>query len=363
MNPNPSTWAAAQNGEGLVHAVACAATLAGVLLGLTLGAAGLRRRRRTVARARTVVPLAVGRAGCGGRGPTAALNGLRSRIALTRPRWLVAELLLLPVGLVLARATASVVPLLGAAALVAPLRRWRKRRRTAAEARRRATAVIDLCTGLAAELRSGSTPEQALHTVTSRAGQALRRDLGAEATARLAAGRYGGNVPAALRLVAELPGGSGAAAVAACWQVTADSGSGLAVGLDQVADALRAERALAEEIAGELAGPKTTIAVLAALPLLGLLLGAALGAQPVRVLLHTPAGLGCLLGGALLEAGGLLWTARLVRAAEGTEQGRGCPPGRREPDRPGARAGAADGCGLSRTRADLHAGGRAEVAW
>ncbi|MQS13420.1 hypothetical protein F7Q99_14360 [Streptomyces kaniharaensis] len=233
------------------------------------------------------------------------------------PQWLVTELLLLPAGLAAGHAVASPVPVLAAALAVLPFRRWRQRRRTVAEAGRRAAGVVELCAGLAGELRSGSTPEQALHLVTTRIAadpEALSR-LGEEPVARLAAGRYGGDVPAALHLLAELPGGSGAAAIAACWWVASDGGSGLAAALDRVAEALRGEQALAEEIAGELAGPRTTIAVLAALPVAGLLLGVTLGARPVDVLLHTPAGLGCLAAGAVLEGLGVAWTARIVRTA------------------------------------------------
>lgn len=275
-----------------------------------------------------------------------------------RPRpsdWRATELLLLPAGLAVGQATSSPLPVLAAGLAVLPLRRWRLRRRVTVEAGRRAASVVELCAGLAGELRSGATPEQALHLVTARLAadpDGLRR-LGEEPVARLAAGRYGGDVPAALHLLAELPGGSGASAIAACWRVASDSGSGLAVALDRVAEALRGERALAEEIAGELAGPRTTIAVLAALPAAGLLLGAALGARPVGVLLHTPAGLGCLAAGAALEGLGVLWTARIVRAAA---QGALEAPRRAA----GVRGtGGGGSCGLSRVRARVRT--RAEV--
>ncbi|MEV7776871.1 type II secretion system F family protein [Kitasatospora sp. NPDC088351] len=228
-------------------------------------------------------------------------------------------------------------------------------RGTEAQARQRAGAVVELCAGLAGELRSGATPEQALHVVTARiaADREMLRRIGEEPVARLAAGRYGGDVPSAFQLLAELPGGSGATAIAACWRVASDSGSGLATGLDRVAEALRGERALAEEIAGELAGPRTTIAVLAVLPAAGLLLGVALGARPVDVLLHTPAGLACLAVGAVLEWLGLAWTSRIVRSAS---QGVLEAPqnGRRAAARPGPderRDGGGWRCGISRTRA------------
>jgi tight adherence protein B len=45
-------------------------------------------------------------------------------------------------------------------------------------------------------------------------------------------------------------------------------------------------------------------------------MGGALGADPLSVLVGTPAGRACLLVGLLLEAIGLLWTARITRRAE-----------------------------------------------
>ncbi|MGW4807348.1 type II secretion system F family protein [Kitasatospora sp. NPDC004272] len=328
----------------------CAATSLGVLAGLAgglLGAAWLfaaRRRARGGGRVRRVLG---GRRGDGG--PGSRFGRARALWRRRCPRWLVPELLLLPLGAAAGHGTSSVLPLAGAACAVVPLRRWRAGRRAARAERRRAAAVIDLCTGLAAELRSGATPEQAMHAVLARAAPEWGRRLGAEPAARLAAGRYGADLPAALRLVAELPGGEGAAAMAACWRVSTESGTGLAAGLEQVADALRAERALVEEIAGELAGPRTTVVVLAALPAVGLGLGSALGAHPVQVLLHTSVGLLGLLAGAALETVGVVWTARIVRAAEDA------------PTRPRPTGPAVARCGISRTRRDLRAGTPAQL--
>ncbi|WP_063830712.1 type II secretion system F family protein [Kitasatospora phosalacinea] len=321
------------------YGAACSATLLGVAAGLGGGLFGTawlleaRRRARGGGRARRVLHGRWGRSGADGR-----FGRVRALWRCRRPRWLVPELLLLPLGAAAGHGTSSMLPLVGAACGVVPLRRWRAGRSEARAARRRAAAVIDLCTGLVTELRSGATPEQAMHAVLTRAAPDWSRRLGAEPAARLAAGRYGADLPAALRLVAELPGGEGAAAMAACWRVSTESGTGLATGLEQVADALRAERALTEEISGELAGPRTTVAVLAALPAVGLGLGTALGAHPVHVLLHTPVGLLGLLAGAVLETAGIVWTARIVRAAEDA------------PPRP-----AAGGCGISRTRGELRA--------
>ncbi|WP_406201936.1 hypothetical protein OH807_22890 [Kitasatospora sp. NBC_01560] len=315
-------------------------------------AAGTRRRRLLPVGARA----GTGEDGAEGGGPVLARwgpstvgVGVRALRRLGRPA---PELLLLLAGSALWPVTDSPVPVLAAGLAWLPVRRWRRRRGVTARAGRRAAAIVELCAGLAGELRSGATPEQALHVVTTRIAadpEALRR-IGAEPVARLAAGRYGGDVPMAFQLLAELPGGNGATAISACWRVTADGGSGLAAGLDGVAEALRAEQVLAEEITAELASPRTTIAVLAVLPVAGLLLGAALGAGPVAVLLHTPAGLGCLAGGAVLEGLGLAWTARIVRAAArgALEAPRN---GERELPVPGAAAAPGWRCGITRTKA------------
>jgi tight adherence protein B len=201
---------------------------------------------------------------------------------------------------------------LAAGAVAAPVVRSRLRRRDHGRAQaQRAEAVVELCVAVAGELRAGRQPDRAL---LSAGGMALRElgDLGAGV---LAAARFGGDVPHALREAARRPGAEGLRGVAACWQVAVEGGAGLASGLDRVADALRAERDQREELAAQLAGPRSTAVVLALLPLFGLLLGTAMGAAPVRVLLHSTGGLVCLVTGVLLEWAGVAWVARLVRTA------------------------------------------------
>ncbi|WP_229758770.1 type II secretion system F family protein [Peterkaempfera bronchialis] len=254
--------------------------------------------------------------------PPAPRPGSRIAAALRArrtPRWAVPELLLVPAGLLGGWSLGSPVPALAALAAVHPLYRWRLGRQGRRAEWLREAAVVELCTALAAELRTGAVPGQALESAVAPGGptaEALHRG-GVDTTALLAAARFAGDVPAALRRTARLRGAAGAAAVAACWQVASDSGAGLAAALDRVAEALRADCALRETVRGELAGPRTTALLLAVLPLFGLLLGSALGAEPLRMLLHTPAGLGCLAAGVALEAAGLAWTARIVRGAEG----------------------------------------------
>lgn len=232
------------------------------------------------------------------------MAGLRARVERVGAAWC-----WLPAGALVGLWGDSPVPVALGAGAVPLVSRFRRKRRSRATAEGTETAVIDLCAAVAGELRSGRLPGGAL--LAAGVGR-----LGREGAALVAAVRFGGDVPAALNRAARLPGAGGLRAVAACWQVSADGGAGLADGLERVAGALRAERDQREELRSQLAGPRSTATVLALLPAFGLLLGTAMGASPLSVLLHTPVGLACLTAGGLLEWAGLAWVARLVRAAE-----------------------------------------------
>lgn len=214
------------------------------------------------------------------------------------------------VGVLLGLLGASVLPVIAGGLAVPLLRRRLRATRARRAAEDRETAVIDLCAAVSGELRAGMPPDRALLT----AGPA---GLGEHGAQLLAAARFGGDIPGALRKGADLPGADGLRGAAACWHVAADSGAGLAEGLDRVAAALRAERDRRDELRAQLAGPRATAVLLALLPVFGLLLGSAMGAEPLRVLLHSAAGLACLAVGVLLEAAGLAWVAWIVRTAEG----------------------------------------------
>ncbi|WP_405585149.1 type II secretion system F family protein [Streptomyces sp. NBC_01190] len=242
----------------------------------------------------------------------------------------------LPVGLAVGLVTRSPLPV-AAGVAGAPLlgRAWRRRRARAA-AERGLVAVSTLCGTVAGDLRAGRPPHVALAEAVESAGWAREPELTGAARLMVSAARFGGDVPRALRAASQLREGTrGLAAVAACWQVAVDGGAGLAAALDRVAAALRAEADQRDDLRAQLAGPRSTAVMLALLPLFGLVLGTGLGAHPSAVLLHTPAGIGCLLVGAALEWAGLAWTARIIREAEnGPGSGEGWTKGAEE--RPGS---------------------------
>ncbi|WP_329546315.1 type II secretion system F family protein [Streptomyces sp. NBC_01356] len=214
-------------------------------------------------------------------------------------------------GLVVALIGASVVPLFLGLAGVPLLRRVRRAAEARRELERRGDAVIALCGALAGEVRAGRQPGEALlRAARDSAG------LGEAQALVLAAARFGGDVPGALTDAARQPGADGLVGLAACWRVAVDRGAGLAAGLDRLEGALRAERDQRADLRAQLAGSRSTAVMLAGLPVLGLLLGTALGADPLHVLLHTGPGLACLLIGGVLEGVGLWWAMRIVRGAE-----------------------------------------------
>ncbi|MFH8490271.1 type II secretion system F family protein [Streptomyces longisporoflavus] len=218
----------------------------------------------------------------------------------------------------------SLVPLVLGAAGVPLIRRVRRARAARLQEERRAAAVIGLCGALAGEVRAGRQPGEALRAAAdgglglegAGTGAGAIAGLGEARAGVLAAARFGGDVPGALEEAAREPGAQGLLGLAACWRVAVDRGAGLAAGLERLEGALRAERDQRADLRAQLAGARSTAVMLAGLPVLGLLMGSALGASPLRVLLHTGAGLGCLAVGGVLEGVGVWWALRIVRGAE-----------------------------------------------
>ncbi|WP_171166567.1 type II secretion system F family protein [Streptomyces sp. I05A-00742] len=239
------------------------------------------------------------------------LEGAARVVASARAR---RELLCLPVGCAVGLLGDSFLPPLAALVAVPLVRRRLAARRRRRARERRSEAVIELCGAVAGELRAGRQPGEAVRAFRGEA-------LGPAWSAVPAAARFGGDVPAALREAGRQEGAEGLAGVAACWQVAVDGGAGLAAGLERVGSALSAERDQREDLTAQLAGVRSTGVMLALLPAVALAMGGALGAHPLRVLLHTPAGLGCLALGGLLEGAGLAWTRRIVHAASGGKEG------------------------------------------
>lgn len=175
------------------------------------------------------------------------------------------------------------------------------------EVARRRALVVALAEGLAVELRAGAQPRVAL--ALAAADQPVLELVVA------AARSPAGDVVAALRAVGAAAGGTGAADLATAWAVCEVTGASLAGPADRLAEGLREDDQVRREVAAQLAGPRATAVLLAALPAFGAVMGSALGARPVHLLLHSPVGPLLLAPGLLLELAGVLWTARITARA------------------------------------------------
>jgi tight adherence protein B len=103
------------------------------------------------------------------------------------------------------------------------------------------------------------------------------------------------------------------APLAVACALSARSGASMTALLAGVRTDLIADRDTRSAVRSAVAGPRASALLLAGLPVLGLLMGAALGADPARVLLRTAAGAGALTVGVLLDLLGLVWTLLLTR--------------------------------------------------
>jgi tight adherence protein B len=200
-------------------------------------------------------------------------------------------------GVVVASTTAGV-----AWFAVVQVRRARALRRAAA----RRAEVGELVGLMAAELRAGVLPQRMVE------GLAAEFPVLAP-VARAAA--LGGDVPGALREASSPPGRGLLRDVAGAWSVSERSGAPLAVVVERLGQSARTEREIVREVESGVAPARATGRLMAALPVMGLLLGSGMGGDPVAVLTGTWLGAGCLAAGCALACTGVVWIERLASSA------------------------------------------------
>jgi tight adherence protein B len=196
----------------------------------------------------------------------------------------------------------TAVLILAATSLSMSLQFFRTRK-----ASRARVEVAHACSTLASQIRVGRVPAEALD------GAAADCPVLGDASRAQA---LGGDVTTVWRSSSTAPGHGGLLDLARAWQVSKETGAPLAQSLEQVSDALNADQSLRTVVAGELAAPRATGKIMAALPLVGMGMGYLLGGNPIHFLLSSPYGWGCLVLGVALAAAGVLWIDRLARQAE-----------------------------------------------
>ena len=192
------------------------------------------------------------------------------------------------------------LPRTAPAGVARPIRVWQRRERDAAALR---ADLAELLAAMGPELRAGSSPPDAI----AAAARGHPRLAGLSEAARSPTG----DLAAALAELSEQPGGGLAGRLRAAVLVAEQVGCPLAGPVERLHSAARHDQRLRSEVAAQLAGPRLTARLLAGLPVVGILLGTGMGAQPLDFLLATGPGLVCSATGACLVATGLWWTGRI----------------------------------------------------
>jgi tight adherence protein B len=184
-------------------------------------------------------------------------------------------------------------------------RRWRAR----GELNRSLSAISGLAEAthaLVAGLRAGAHPAEAAESAAIDAQPAAAASMRALA----AAARLDGDVRIALAAAGPETVASGLARISRAWTLAQRHGLPLADILDAVGRDLEQRARFARQVLARMSGPRTSAAVLALLPALGIALGEAIGAQPLRML--TGPGQPILAVGVALLCAGVAWCGRLT---------------------------------------------------
>ncbi|MGO9383371.1 MAG: type II secretion system F family protein [Mycobacterium sp.] len=187
-------------------------------------------------------------------------------------------------------------------AATASLRYRRRRRiRNAVDEGRTLETALDVLVG---ELRVGSHPVRAFCVAADETVGAVAESLRAVA----ARARLGADVAAGLRAAARssaLPAHWDRLAV--CWQLASDHGLAIATLMRSAQRDITERQRFSARMSSGMAGARATAAILAGLPVLGVLLGQLIGARPLSFLLSGHAGGWLFVVGSTLACGGLLW--------------------------------------------------------
>ncbi|MGE2737356.1 type II secretion system F family protein [Mycolicibacterium vaccae] len=220
-----------------------------------------------------------------------------------------------PAGVVAAVACAALgwwlpwTAVLAVAGLTATLLLRRRRRRVLADRAHDAETLQGALDVLVGELRVGAHPVTALSTAATespgRTGTSLRA-----VTARAL---LGADVAAGLRVEGTRSASPGHwDRLAACWELAQTQGLAIATLLHAAQRDIAERERFRGRVEAGLAGARATAAILAGLPALGVLLGYAVGAEPVRFLTTDPMGGWLLLIGVALICAGLWWSDRIT---------------------------------------------------
>lgn len=183
--------------------------------------------------------------------------------------------------------------------------------RTRTENRQSLAAVDGLAEALrtlVAGLRSGAHPASAADAAAADAQPPTDGTMRAMA----AAARLDGDMSTALTDTKNAAMAGALARVATAWRLAQRHGLPLADVLDAVRRDLELRARHTRQVLARMAGPKSSATALSLLPVLGIGLGEAMGARPIRMLTGTGLGQMLLLVGVTLLCTGAVWSGRIT---------------------------------------------------
>lgn len=199
-----------------------------------------------------------------------------------------------------------------AAALLAATARRQLRTRTE---NRQSLAALDALAealrSLVASLRTGAHPATAAENAAADAQPPTATTMHAIA----AAARLDGDISMVVSTARTPAMAAALGRIAKAWQLAQRHGLPLADVLDAVRRDLDQRARFARQVLARMTGPRSSAMALSFLPALGIALGEAMGASPLRQLTTTGMGQALLLTGVALLCAGITWSARITSRA------------------------------------------------
>jgi tight adherence protein B len=190
----------------------------------------------------------------------------------------------------------------------------RQQLRARAESRDTLTAIDGLAEAmrtLVAGLRAGAHPARAAESAAEDAHPRTRATMRAIS----AAARLDGDLSAVIDNARSPALAPALARLATAWQLAQRHGLPLADVLDAVRRDLEQRARFTRQVLARMAGPRSSALALSLLPVLGIALGAATGANPLAVLTGSVLGQVLLAVGVTLLCAGLTWSAHITNRA------------------------------------------------
>ena len=162
---------------------------------------------------------------------------------------------------------------------------------------------------LVGELRVGAHPQRAF----SIAAAEVAGPVAASFRAVAARARLGADVPAGLRSEARASALSAQwDRLAVSWQLASEHGLAMTTLMRAAQRDIVERQRFSDRVESGMAGARATAVILATLPVLGVLLGQLIGAEPLSFLMSGRSGGWLLVTGVTLVCGGLLWSDRIT---------------------------------------------------